>query len=55
MNDVVEEVYAKLNAGDVEGDIQLKREFEAQISPSLRRSKEMFKRMSDSITDMAAV
>ena len=55
MNGAVEEVYQKLNAGDVEGAIQHKRDFEAQISPTLQRSKEMFKRMSESITGVARV
>jgi hypothetical protein len=54
MNGVVERVYEKLNDGDIDEAIQLKRDFEAQITPSFRRSKEMFERMSDSITGVAA-
>lgn len=55
MNNVVEEIYSKVTGGDIDKAIGLKRGFEAQISPSFRRSKEMFDRMSGSITAVAAV
>jgi hypothetical protein len=54
MNDVVEEIY-NVSSRDINEAIRLKREFEAQISPSFRRSKEMLDRMSSSITAVAAV
>lgn len=54
MNRWVEELWALLSAGKTEQAITRKREMDAQISPSLRRSKEAFDRMSSSITAVAA-
>jgi hypothetical protein len=54
MNQVVEEIKAQIQAGDVDEALRVWGEFEMQISPSFRRSKEMFERMSSSITVMAA-
>lgn len=54
MNQWVEELWALLSAGQVEEAIVRKREVDAQISPSLRRSKDAFDRMSSSITAVAA-
>ncbi len=50
----VEAIYAKVTDGDIPEAIRLKRDFEAQISPSFRRSKEMFERMNDSVTAVMA-
>lgn len=49
MNTAVEEIWADLDSGKIESAIQLKRDFEAQISPSFQRSKVMFERMSHNI------
>ncbi len=54
MDAVVEQVWAALNAGQVEEAIQIKRDFEAQISPSFRRSKEIFERMGQSVRGVQA-
>lgn len=54
MNQAVEEIKTVILAGDVDRAQRSWSEFEMQISPSFRRSKEMFDRMSSSITVMAA-
>jgi hypothetical protein len=54
MNDAVEAIWAKLNDQKIEEAIQLKRDFEAQISPSFMRSKMMFERMGHSIRGVRA-
>jgi hypothetical protein len=54
MNEWVEEIWGLLLAGKVEDAIGRKREVEAQISPSLERSKELFKRLSGGIRQVAA-
>jgi CHAT domain len=48
MNTAVEEIWKRVGAGDIPGAVSLKRDFEAQISPSFRRSKEMLAQMSSS-------
>jgi hypothetical protein len=54
MDAAVEAITARLAAGDVDGAIQLKRDFEAQISPTFKRSKAMFERMSASTSKASA-
>lgn len=54
MNDTVEAIYTEISSGDTTEAIRLKRDFEAQISPSFRRSKEMFERMNSSVTAVMA-
>jgi hypothetical protein len=54
MDAAVEEIKASVDAGDVEGAIRRKRDFEAQISPTLRRSKEILQRMNSSLGHVAA-
>lgn len=54
MNDAVEAIYTQVSGGDIAEAIRLKRDFEAQISPSFRRSKEMFERMNSSVTAVMA-
>ncbi len=49
MNGVMDEIWSAVAANDVETALQLKRDFEAQISPSFQRSKAMFERMSNGI------
>jgi hypothetical protein len=46
MNAAVDEIKVLLDGGDVAAAIAKKREFEMQISPSLRRSKELLGRIS---------
>ena len=53
MNTVVEEIWARL-ASDMQGALSLKRDFEAQITPSFQRSKAMLQAMSPSTTHIAA-
>jgi CHAT domain len=52
LNTAVEGIWAKVSAGDIADAIALKRGFEAQISPSFRRSKEMLAQMSRSVGDV---
>ena len=54
MNETVEAIYTAATGGDIPEAIRLKRNFEAQISPSFRRSKEMFERMNSSVTAVMA-
>ena len=54
MNTAVEAIWGALQAKDLEQAIQLKRDFEAQISPSFQRSKAMFERMSHGIHGVRA-
>jgi hypothetical protein len=54
MNAVVEEIAAQLAAGNVDGAIVLKRDYEAQLSPTFDRSKAMFRRMSASTSCVSA-
>ncbi len=54
MNIAVEEIWAALDNSNIESAIQLKRDFEAQISPSFQRSKVMFERMSHNIRGVQA-
>jgi len=53
MNTVVEEIWARL-ASDIPGALSLKRDFEAQITPSFQRSKAMLQAMNTSTTHIAA-
>jgi hypothetical protein len=50
MNTAVEEIKALLDNGDIPGAVAKKREFEAQISPSLRRSKDLLGQISSGIS-----
>lgn len=54
MNGAVEAIYAQIEAGEVDEAILLKRDFEAQISPSFQRSKALFERMSGSVRAVQA-
>jgi hypothetical protein len=54
MNDAVEQIYAKLGTGDLDGAIALKRDFEAQITPSFRRSKAMLEEMTSRLGHVSA-
>ncbi|PKO13330.1 MAG: hypothetical protein CVU39_19185 [Chloroflexi bacterium HGW-Chloroflexi-10] len=54
MNAAVEEIWAALESDNIESAIQIKRDFEAQISPSFQRSKAMFERMSHNIRGVQA-
>jgi hypothetical protein len=54
MNTAVDEIKALLIAGDVAGAITRKLQFETQISPSLRRSKELIHKISIGITQAQA-
>jgi hypothetical protein len=54
MNQVVEEIWFMLNAGQIDEAIQKKRDFEAQISPSFQRSKKMFEQMTSSVRGVQA-
>ena len=49
MNTAVEDIWTRVGAGDIAGAMALKRDFEAQISPSFRRSKEMLAQMTSSL------
>ena len=49
MNATVEQIWALTQQGRVTDAVQAKLAFEAQISPSLRRSKEIFEQMSGSL------
>ena len=49
MNEMVEQVYAKLGQNQVAEAIQLKRDYEAQISPGFQRIKSMLSRMEGSV------
>jgi hypothetical protein len=53
MNAAVDEIKMLLDGGDVEAAIARKREFEMQISPSLRRLKELLGQISGGITRAA--
>ena len=55
MNAVVDEIKTLLDAGDVKAAIARKLEFETQISPSLRRSKELLGQISAGIGAVQAV
>ena len=54
MNRAVEDIWRLVEDGKIEEAIQAKRDFEAQISPSFQRSKEMFERMSSGIRGVQA-
>jgi len=54
MDQAVEEIWAALGRGDVDHAIQCKLDFEAQISPTFRRSKVMFDRMGQSVQSVRA-
>ncbi len=54
MNQWVEELWTLLMAGQVAEAIAAKRDMDAQISPSLQRSKKVFDDMNKSITAVAA-
>lgn len=54
MNAAVEQIWALLVSKKVEEAIQVKRDFEAQISPSFKRSKALFHQMGQSIHGVAA-
>lgn len=54
MNDAVEQIWSTLSSRNVDEAIKLKLAFEAQISPSLRRSKDTLRQMSNSVTAVAA-
>jgi hypothetical protein len=49
MNTAAEDIWARVADKDIAGSTELKRNFEAQISPSFRRSKEMLAQMSSSL------
>jgi hypothetical protein len=49
MNEMVEQVYAKLSVDQVADAIQLKRDYEAQISPGFQRIKSMLSKMEGSV------
>jgi hypothetical protein len=55
MNMAVDEIRSLLDAGDLDAAIAHKREFETQISPSLRRSKELLGQISAGIGAVQAV
>ncbi len=55
MNTAVDEIKTMLDAGDIKAAIVRKLEFETQISPSLRRSKELLGRISSGIGKVQAV
>lgn len=55
MDEAVEDIKTNIMTGDVDEAMQVWSAFEMQISPSFRRSKEMFERMSNSITAVALV
>jgi hypothetical protein len=55
MNMAVGEIRSLLDAGDLDAAIAHKREFETQISPSLRRSKELLGQISAGIGAVQAV
>jgi hypothetical protein len=54
MNTAVDEIKALLGGGDVAAAFAKKREFEMQISPGLRRSKELLGRISAGIGEVQA-
>ncbi len=54
MNTAVDEIKALLDGGDVAAAFAKKREFEMQISPGLRRSKELLGRISAGIGEVQA-
>lgn len=49
MNEMVEQVYTKIAADQVDEAIQLKRDYEAQISPGFQRIKAMLNQMQGSV------
>jgi hypothetical protein len=49
MNTAVEDIWTRVGNKDTAAAIELKRSFEAQISPSFRRSKEMLAQMTSSL------
>lgn len=49
MNIAVDQIYARLSEGKLDEAVQLKRDFEAQISPSFQRAKALFDRMAGSV------
>ena len=49
MNTAAEDIWTRVGSRDIAGAIDLKRAFEAQISPSFRRSKEMLAAMTSSL------
>ena len=49
MNTAVEDIWTRVGNKDIAAAIDLKRSFEAQISPSFRRSKEMLAQMTSSL------
>jgi hypothetical protein len=54
MNTAVEAIKTRLDQGDLPAALAQKREFEVQISPSLRRCKELLSAISSSITRVQA-
>jgi hypothetical protein len=54
MNTAAEEIWTRIGKKEISGAIDLKRNFEAQISPSFRRSKEMLAQMSSSLGHVKA-
>jgi hypothetical protein len=54
MNTAAEDIWTRVGNKDIAGAIDLKRNFEAQISPSFRRSKEMLAQMSNSLGHVKA-
>jgi hypothetical protein len=54
MDGAVEEIWSALAENRVEDAILLKRDFEAQISPSFKRSKQMFERMGQAVRGVQA-
>jgi hypothetical protein len=54
MDAAVEQVQAHVRAGEIADAVEAKLDFEAQISPSARRSREMFQRMTSSVRSVQA-
>lgn len=54
MNTAVEQIWTALGQRKVKKAIQIKQDFDAQISPSFLRSKKMFEQMGQSIRGVAA-
>jgi hypothetical protein len=49
LNTAVEGIWSRVGGKDIAGAIDLKRSFDAKISPSFRRSKEMLATMTRSL------
>jgi len=54
MNTAAEDIWSRVGSKDIAAAIDLKRSFEAQISPSFRRSKEMLATMTRSLGHVQA-